>query len=388
MTRYQGYRFRLRPTKAEAALLKRFLGCSRFLWNEVLAQNEIRVERGEKRLTYKAMYDYLIYLKAEYPFLRESNAQALQQTLRDLHTAYRYALDPKTATRFPRFKKKTSRQSVRFPQGFKINGKGVYLPKVGWIGFRKTREIQGTPKNVTVLFDAEHWFVAIQTEREVCNSIHCSTSAIGIDVGIARFAALSDGTYVDGANAFRTYQKRLAFLQRRLSRRVKFSANWRRAKAKITRLQRRIANMRNDTLHKASTTISKNHAVVVMEDLRITNMAASAKGTRKEPGNNVRAKSNLNRRILDQAWGEFRRQLGYKMAWRGGALLLVNPRDTSCTCARCGFISRENRRTQSTFCCMTCGHMDNADTNAAINILRRAGYSPGSPVETCRWAGQ
>ena len=111
----------------------------------------------------------------------------------------------------------------------------------------------------------------------------------------------------------------------------------------------------------------------MLEDLRIANMTTSAIGTVEEPGKNVRAKSGLNRRILDQGWGEFRRQLAYKLEWSGGTLLLVDPRDTSRTCAQCGHVSGENRQTQAAFRCVACGHAANADTNAAINILRRAG---------------
>ncbi len=158
-----------------------------------------------------------------------------------------------------------------------------------------------------------------------------------------------------------------------MARKMKFSANWRKEKTNVSRIQRKIANIRSDMLHKASTTISKNHAVVVMEDLRVVNMAASAKGIAEQPGANVRTKSGLNRRILDQGWGEFRRQLYYKLEWSGGALVLVDPRNTSRTCAQCGHISRENRQTQTAFRCVACGHAANADTNAAINILRRAG---------------
>lgn len=373
MTRRQGYRFRLKPCQADAALLRRFLGCSRFVWNEVLALNELRYERGEKRLGFTAMCEYLVYLKGEHPFLREVHSQPLQQTLKDLATAYQRAFDPKLAARFPRFKKRARPQGIRFPQGFKIDGSGIFLPKIGWIGFRKSRELEGTPKNVTVSCEGDHWYVTIQTEREVAQPVHASHSAVGIDLGVARFAALSDGTFVEGANAFKKYEKRLAFCQRRMARKRKFSANWRKAKAKVSRLQRRIANLRNNMLHQASTTISKNHAVVVMEDLGILNMTASAKGTVEQPGSNVRAKSGLNRRILDQGWGEFRRQLGYKLEWSGGVLLLVDPCNTSRTCAQCGHVSRENRQTQAAFRCVSCNHAANADTNAAINILRRAG---------------
>lgn len=225
MSRRQGYRFRLKPTQTEAALLRRFAGCSRFVWNEVLALNERRRERGEKCLGFKAMCEYLVYLKREHPFLREVHSQPLQQTLKDLATAYQRVFDPKLSARFPRFKKRDRPQGIRFPQGFKIDGSGVSLPKIGWIGFRKSREIEGTPKNVTVSFDGRHWYVTIQTEREVAQPAHSSDTSVGIDLGVARFAALSDGSFVDGANELRRFEKRLAFLQRRLSRRRKFSAN-------------------------------------------------------------------------------------------------------------------------------------------------------------------
>ena len=351
--------------------MRRSLGCSRFVWNEALALNELRHERGEKRLGYSAMCAYLVFLKDEHPFLREVHSQPLQQTLKDLAKAYQRSFDPNLAARLPRFKKRGRPFGIRFPQGFSIDGQGVFLPKIGWIGFRKSREIEGESKNATVSFDGHHWYVTIQTEREVSEPVHASQSVVGIDLGIARFAALSDGSFVEGANASKKYTKRLAFYQRTLSRKRKFSANWRKAKTKVSRLHRKIANVRNDMLHKASTTISKNHAVVVLEDLRVTNMTASAKGTIEQPGTNVRAKSGLNRRILDQGWGEFRRQLDYKLAWNGGTLLLVDPRNTSRTCAACGYVSAENRKTQATFVCVACGHAHNADTNAAINILAR-----------------
>ncbi len=371
--RRQGYRFRLKPTQAEAALLRRFVGCSRFVWNEVLALNELRHEYGEKRLSFKTMCEYLLYLKDEYPFLREVHSQPLQQTLKDLAMAYQRAFDPKIAARFPRFKKRSRPQGIRFPQGFALDGGGIFLPKVGWIGFRKSRGIEGTLKNVTVACDRDHWHVTVQNEREVAKPVHASDSAVGIDLGVARFASLSDGSFVVGVNAFQKHEQRLAFYQRRMARKRKFSKNWHKAKAKVANVQRKIGHLRTNALHQASTTISKNHAVVVMEDLRIINMTASAKGTVEKPGTNVRAKSGLNRRILDQGWGEFRRQLGYKLQWSGGTLLLVDPRDTSRTCAQCGHISRENRQRQAAFRCVACGHAANADTNAAINILRRAG---------------
>ncbi len=337
--------------------------------------NELRYERGEKRLSYYAMCRYLTLLKEDHPFLREVHSQPLQHTLQDLDIAYRRALNPKLVARFPRFKKRGRQIGIHFPQGFRISGGSIYLPKIGWIGFRKSRELAGTPKNIIVSSVGDHWYVAIQTEREVPEPAHTSNSAVGIDLGVTRFAALSNGDFINGANAFKEHQKRLAFYQRCMARKVTFSSNWRKAKAKVSRLQRKIASVRNDMLHKSSTMISKNHAFVAMEDLRITNMTASAKGTVESPGRNVRAKSILNRRVLDQGWGEFRRQLAYKLKWAGGILVLVDPRDTSRTCAHCGHASRDNRQSQAVFRCAACGHTANADTNAAINILRRAGQA-------------
>lgn len=373
--RRQGYRFRLKPTHAEVAALRQFMGCSRFVWNEMLAMNELRYERGEPRLSFKTMCEMLVAIKDEYPFLREVHSQPLQQTLKDLAVAYQRAFDPRLAAGFLRFKKHGKPQGIRFPQGFAIDGRGIFLPKIGWIGFRKSREIIGTPKNVTVSYDGEHWYVTVQTQRDVPEPIHPSQSAVGIDVGVARFAALSDGTFVEGANAFKKHEKRLAFYQRRMARKEKYSNNWKKAKKKVTKIQCTIKNIRNDMLHKSSTTICKNHAIVVMEDLRIANMTKSAKGTIEQPGRNVRAKSGLNRRILDQGWGEFRRQIDYKQAWNGGTLLLVDPRNTSRECSHCHHIARENRQTQAVFRCIACGHVANADTDAAVTIIGRAGLA-------------
>ena len=171
----------------------------------------------------------------------------------------------------------------------------------------------------------------------------------------------------------RAAEARLRRYQRRTSRKVKFSNNWKRAQAKVKNLHYRIANIRKDFLHKASAAISKNHALVVIEDLKVRNMSASAAGTIEAPGVNVRAKSGLNKSILDQGWSEFRRQLEYKMAWKSGWLVAVTPQYTSRTCPRCGHTSKDNRKTQAKFECVGCGFEENADLVGAINILER-GY--------------
>jgi IS605 OrfB family transposase len=245
---------------------------------------------------------------------------------------------------------------------------------LGWLRYRKSCVVEGTIKNIIVSCVAGKWYASIQTEREVTQPLHSSTSIIGIDLGVTRFATLSDGTVFEPVNALRKYSDTLAKHQRCLSRKTKFSSNWKKQKQKISRLHHRVAQTRHDFLHKTSILISKNHAMIVLEDLKVTNMSKSASGTVQAPGRCVKAKSGLNKSILDQGWGEFRRQLEYKQAWRGGEVLAIDPSNTSRTCPACKHVSAENRTTQAKFECVECGFAENADLTAAINIVR-AGHA-------------
>ena len=270
---------------------------------------------------------------------------------------------------FPKFKKKGQSDGFRFPQGVKLDNDKIYLPKIGWCKFRKSRDVEGTIKNVTVSRTAEKWYVSIQVEKEISEPVHPSKSAIGIDMGIARFATMSDGAVIEPINRYREWQKKLTREQRKLSRKQKYSANWKKQKTKIQKIHIKIANARKDFLHKATSEISKNHAIVVLEDLKVRNMSRSARGTIEKPGANVATKSGLNKSILDQGWYEFRRQLTYKEQWRGGVVVLINPANTSRICSACSHKASENRQSQAHFQCVTCGHSENADLNAARNIL-------------------
>lgn len=185
----------------------------------------------------------------------------MQQTLKDLERAYTNFFAKRAD--FPCFKKKVQSDSFRYPQGFKLDqgNSRIFLPKLGWLRYRNSRDILGTPKNVTVSSNGGKWFVSIQTEREIVEPEHPSTSIIGIDVGITRFATLSDGSFIEPLNTFRKHEQRLARYQRAMSRKTKFSNNWKKAKAKVQKLHTRIANVRRDYLHKTTTTISQNHAI-------------------------------------------------------------------------------------------------------------------------------
>lgn len=197
---------------------------------------------------------------------------------------------------------------------------------------------------------------------------------IGIDMGIARFATLSNGDFLEAKNSFRFHENSLKRAQRMLSKKVKFSKNWEKQREKVRKIHSRIADIRLDYLHQVSHQISKNHAVIVMEDLKVRNMSRSAKGDVENPGRNVAAKSGLNKSILDQGWYTFRKQLSYKQEWRGGEVLLVGLKNTSIRCPHCDCIRKENRRTQSLFACIECGYRNHADLVGAINI-ERAGHA-------------
>ncbi|MEK7990855.1 MAG: transposase [Thiotrichaceae bacterium] len=224
--------------------------------------------------------------------------------------------------------------------------------------------------------------MSIQTEYEMEITQHQSISIVGIDLGITRFATLSDGSYIKPLNSFKRLSKKLAFEQRKLAKKVRFSANWKKQKQIITKLHERIANARLDFLHKTSTHISKNHAMIIVEDLKIRNMSKSAKGDITKSGRNVKAKSGLNKSILDQGWGMFVQMLTYKQQWSGGNVIKVDPKYTSQTCPCCGHRSKDNRLTQANFECVECGYNQNADLVGALNVLARGHRVLACGVET------
>jgi putative transposase len=249
----------------------------------------------------------------------------------------------------------------------------LFLPKLGWLRYRNSRQVLGTVKNVTISLSCGGWFVSIQTERELDQPLPRG-GAVGIDLGVVRFATLSDGTFYAPLNSFKRHATALRKGQQAMCRKQKFSNNWKKAKGRIQRIHARIGNARRDYLHKTSTAISQNHAIVCIEDLQVQNMSRSAAGSIETPGKHVRAKAGLNRSILDQGWFEFRRQLEYKLSWNGGSLILVPPQNTSRRCPQCDHVSAQNRLTQQRFHCIACGFEENADWVGAINILR-AGHA-------------
>lgn len=397
----QHYKFRLLPNKEQEILLNQAIGSARFVWNQVLAKSFEMFAKNE-RIRYETIEKKLLPLKKtpEFSFLGQTYSACLQQKIKDLAKAWDKFFNPKEQAKLkqkpfkakkpkffklpdggevqlrplmPRFKKKSDgEQSFRLPfNDCEVIGDRVSLPKkTGWIKFKKSQEIVGKITSITIKKICGLWYVSFCINREIEQPIHPSKSAIGVDLGIKKLITTSNGQVFDPINSFKANQVKLARLQRKLKKKTKFSENWKKLNLKINKLHHHIANIRHDYLHKVTTTLSKNHAMIVVEDLKVANMSKSASGTIEKKGKNVKAKSGLNKSILDQGWSMLVGMLEYKQQWRGGLLVKVDPKYTSQTCSSCGHVAKENRLTQAKFSCVkSCGFSENADINASRNIL-------------------
>lgn len=383
--------YRLEPTETQAGCFAQWVGACRMVYNLALDQ---RREWGQRhRLSYNQQAGEITDLRAEVEWLKAVPVHALQTAARAVDAAFqRFFLG---LGEFPTPRKKFVNDSFTLPDpaylGFKRlnrNRGAVKVPKVGWVKLVGYRPLGGDLRSITISRKAGHWFVSIAWQKEIPDLVPANLPSVGLDRGITVFAALSDGRKVEPLSAFKTIRAKLSKAQRKLARKKKFGANWHKQKTKITRLHRKAANARKDFLHKLSTEIAENQGVVKIERLQVKNMSKSAKGTVETPGRNVKAKSGLNRSILDQGWSMFATMLRYKLTERGGQLVEVDPRYTSQACAECGTIDRANRQDQATFACVACGHTDNADVNAARNIHQARSLAVEPPKRTLRRVGK
>lgn len=404
----KAYKFKLEPTSEQAEKLAQMAGCGRVVFNDSLEYVLNIIKKSVPITDKKALYNHLNNLsyqerkqfKKSFPnsaflnkqltswkklnhrlWLDNAFTDCLQQRQRD----FVKALDEwsKGKRGFPVFRtrKIAHHSTMRFPAPKKqisIKNKHIILPNgLGLVRYRNSQPVIGELRNATVSLNAVgEWHISIMCLVEIELPTNVQGEITGIDMGIAKNMTLSTdccgnkGVF-EGVHSFRNYQDKLAIEQRKLSRKVLGSENWKKQKRKVSKLHQRIANIRNDYQQKATSEICKNHAMVICETLKVANMSKSAKGDSENQGKNVAAKSGLNKSILDQGWYELRRQLEYKMRWKGGIYGEVNPQNTSRECACCGHIEKDNRKTQAEFVCQSCGYSDNADKNAARVILNR-----------------
>ena len=375
---------RLKPNGATEHLFDKIAGTCRFVYNGAIHQRRAFYEQGLKT----SAFDQIKFLtqakqNPDLAFLSEAPIHCLQQVMVDVATAFDNffsdlkkqaagLLKAKDVRRPTKHKKGKCRDSFRFPDAkqFVVERKRVKLPKIGWVNFSASRPVEGTPKSITVFKDGEHWFMSVLCEIIAPIPTQPVGEPIGIDLNVEQGAAiaLSNGQNFETVKTSKREWRFLKKLHRTISRRVKGSARYAKAVARLAKFERFRSNRRKDAIHKVTTHLAKTHSLIVVEDLKVKNMTASATGTVEKPGKNVKAKAGLNRVILDRAFGFIRQCLTYKTVWYGSELRKRPAPYTSQKCSCCGHIDAENRK-GSWFCCLKCGHAESAHTNAAKNIL-------------------
>ena len=375
MKLYKAFRFELMPNDTQQWLFRRAAGACRFVYNKGFNVKKLQYLSNKESLSKVDLINLLPGWKKDpqLAWLKEEPSQPLQQSLRHLDTAFQRFFDKKSG--YPKQKERGDGDSFSYPSNVKLKQANalVYLPKIGWVRYRMSQKITGDLKGATVSYYAGKWFISLKTEYEREDTpLHPNKGTeVGIDMGVAHFATLSDDTAIPALNSLKNKAEKLAKYQRRMARKKKGSQNWKKAKDRVSRIHRDIRNARRNFQHQLSSLLTTQYEKIYVEDLQIGNMTRSSKGTVENPGKRVRQKSGLNKAILDQGWGEFIRQLQYKAVWKGGSVHFVPPAYTSQTCPHCGHVAKENRPTQALFHCVSCHYENNADVVGAINILQR-----------------
>jgi transposase len=384
-------RYRLLPTPAQEAALRDHCGHARYVWNLAVEQHAHWRPGRKAAPGYLEQCRQLTQARAEHPWLAAGSQTVQQQALRDFAQAMAAFFDPANPARRPSWRK------AGRDEGFRIVGRGrqwdvrrvsrhvgqVWVPKAGWVRFRWSRAVPEGAKSYRVTMDrAGRWHVAFAVIPAPVPAPG-NGQAVGIDRGVAVSAALSTGELLRCPALTARERRRLRRLQRTLARARQGSNRRRRVKHAIARLRARETDRRKDWAEKTSTGIARRFDVIRVEDLQIGNMTRSARGTRENPGRNVRAKAGLNRGILGSGWGLLVRRLADKAP---GRVEKVSPAFTSQRCSACGHVDANSRESQPRFVCTACGFAGNADVNAAINIAAghavtaRGGFRDAGPV--------
>lgn len=369
---FTAVKVRIYPNNIQKQIIDTNIDSCRYIYNRMLALKINAYKKFKIKVSAFDLIKHLTRIKKRYIFswLSKADAVSLHQSIIDMSMAYKNFF--KHNAGYPKFKSKhNSIQSCRYINGARVKDNKIFISKAHWVKAKGLRpEITGKVKSITVLREAERYYASILIDDGVTEiTVNNNCKKIGIDLGVKVFAATSDGRKYKPLDLKKDIDK-LKKAQRSLSRKKLGSKNRYKSKIKLAIKHIKIRNKRKDYLHKLSTELSENQTIVV-EDLKISNMTKSAKGTIEKPGKSVRSKSGLNRVILQQGWYEFARMLEYKLERRGGILVKVDPRYTSQKCSCCGYVSKNNRKSQSRFICEECGFTKNADINAAINIAAR-----------------
>lgn len=368
-----GRRYRLYLTPAQADYAERIAGTCRAVWNTALEQRREYRRRGAW-IGYVEQARQMAEAKRDRhcSWLADAPSHTLQQTLQDLDRACR-----EHGTWAVKWRSKSgTAPSFRFPdpKQIKVNRLNerwgaVWLPKFGWTKFRWTRQLGGQLRHLTVKRVGMVWFACFCIEDGLAEAPLSALSPVGVDRGVNVFMATSDGELTDRSFASPSEIERVRRLQQKLARQRKQSNRRNSTKVELSTLHARIRDRRADFTSQVATSLARKHGLVAIEDLKVRSMTASARGTLDKPGRNVRQKSGLNRSILDKGWSLVLSRLLHVARYYGCAVVKVSPAYTSQTCSACKHIAAESRESQARFRCVDCGYQDNADVNAAKNIL-------------------
>ena len=366
----QSYLYELKPNNKQKTLLAKHSGCARFAYNWGLARRMEEHKETQKSSNAIEQHRQLNVLKkTEFPWMYEVSKCAPQEALRDLDKAYKNffrSLKSGKKIGFPKFKKKGVHDSFRLTGSMRSLKRSVVLPRLDEIRTKERTNVKGRILSVTVSREADRWFVAFAVERKREEYIRTlQETAVGVDVGINSFCALSDGTKIESPKPLEHSLKLLTRRSKQHSKKKIGSANRKKSALKLARFHRKIRNRRSDFLHKVSTMLAKTKSVIGVEDLNVKGMVKNR---------------HLSLRISDAGWSEFLRQLDYKTKWYGSSLVKA-PKfyPSSKMCSSCKTIKEKLKLSDRIFRCEKCGLVIDRDVNAAMNLKYLAtGSSPGS----------
>jgi putative transposase len=356
----KSYRYRIYPNKRQRELIQKTFGCVRYVYNYFLDRRIKTYEETKKGMTYYQTCKELTSLKQELEWLKEPDKCSLQNSLKDLDSAYKNFFKNKKG--FPKFKSKKDRyktyRSNTVNNNIKFLGKHIQLPKLGYVKIRDKIIPEGRIINATISQEPnEHYYVSLCCTDVYFEELPKTTQNIGIDLGIISFATLSNAYKIDNPRFYEKSEKKLAKLQKEMSRKTIGGSNWNKARIKVANLNKHIAEQRRDFLQKLTTDIVRKYDTICIEDLKVSKM--------KETDSNVR-----NKRVGDVSWYEFRRQLEYKCKWYSKKLVVVDRYyPSSQICHVCGVKDGKKDESVREWVCPYCGTKLDRDVNAAINIL-------------------